>query len=225
MLRVFIIDPNRAERRWLRLRLERTAGLLVVGEAARGADGIQLARRARAEVVVLDLGPARDDSLRVIRALSADTPPGALGVVVVTEEGSLSQVSEVLDCGARGFLLLRDDIGLLGAAVRRAAAGEITVSARAMTALAREFVRRGNQLRAPQVVPGAARILTPAEEIVVAHLAGGYTTNEALATKLNISVNTVRAQIATSLRKTESANRTALALWGLRHGLDRLVTA
>jgi len=60
---------------------------------------------------------------------------------------------------------------------------------------------------------------------VVAQLAAGVTTTEAIGQRLSISVNTVRSHLARSLRKTGLSDRTQLALWGARNGLGKAASS
>ena len=66
-----------------------------------------------------------------------------------------------------------------------------------------------------------ATTLSPAEEKVVAALSRGFTGNDDIALMLHLSVNTVRSHIRSALAKTGTSDRTQLALWGVRHRLDR----
>jgi len=64
-------------------------------------------------------------------------------------------------------------------------------------------------------------LLTAAELRVVSLLSSGLTSNDEIARHLTVSVNTVRSQTASALRKLDLDDRTQLALWGARNGLIR----
>nr|WP_272918366.1 helix-turn-helix transcriptional regulator [Microbacterium sp. TL13] len=61
-----------------------------------------------------------------------------------------------------------------------------------------------------------AASLSPSEARVVSLLSDGITSNEQLAAELVVSINTVRSHVQSSMRKTGAADRTQLALWGVR---------
>jgi len=223
MVRLLVVDANRADRRLIRHQLNGADQISVVAESASYSDAVRLARSERVDLVLLDLQPQRPEGFAAIRAIaSADAP---VPVLVLSDHSEREHVANALDCGATGYLVRRHDLPNLAPAIRSAAKGHAVISSRVVTKVVREFVRRGRQLRPAGVGPAGETVLSPAELAVVSHLSGGFTTNEEIATQLSISVNTVRAQIAQSLRKTGTANRTALALWGLRNGLDRRLEA
>jgi DNA-binding NarL/FixJ family response regulator len=221
MVRLLVVDANRADRRLIRHQLHGVDGITIVAESASYSDAVRLTRFERIDLVLLDLQPQRPEGFAAIRAIaSGDSPPP---VLVLSDHSEREHVVNALDCGAIGYLVRRTDLPNLAPAIRSAAKGHAVLSSRVVTKVVREFVRRGQRLRPDGVGPAGETVLSPAELAVVSHLSGGFTTNEEIATALSISVNTVRAQIAQSLRKTGTANRTALALWGLRNGLDRRV--
>lgn len=219
MVRLLIVDANRADRRLIRHQLNGADGIAVVAESASYPDAVRIARAERVDLVLLDLQPQRPEGFAAIRAIASGESP--VPVLVLSDHSEREHVTNALDCGAAGYLVRRSDLPNLAPAIRSAAKGHAVISARVITKVVREFVRRGRQLRSEGVGPAGETVLSPAELAVVSHLCCGFTTNEEIATQLSISVNTVRAQIAQSLRKTGTANRTALALWGLRNGLDR----
>jgi Response regulator containing a CheY-like receiver domain and an HTH DNA-binding domain len=223
MVRLLVVDANRADRRLIRHQLNGVDGVTVVAESASYADAVRMARPEIVDLVLLDLQPQRPDGFAAIRAITSGD--ASVPVLVLSDHSDREHVTNALDCGAIGYLVRRHDLPNLAPAIRTAAKGHAVISSRVISKVVREFVRRGQRLRADGVGPAGETVLSPAELAVVAHLSGGFTTNEEIATQLSISVNTVRAQIAQSLRKTGTANRTALALWGLRNGLDRRIAA
>ena len=160
-----------------------------------------------------------------IRARGALAGPGVdrpVAVVVVTSHEADRFVIEALDSGAVGYLVKNHDTTQLVEAVRSAASGTALVSTRVTPAVIREFTRRGEQSAMGSASPA---ILTSAQLAVARELSRGHTSNEALAARLGVSINTVRAQLHSALKRTQLADRTQLALWAVRHGLDRTETS
>jgi len=215
-IRVLIADDNRAVRLGMRLQLDSVADIVVVGEAANGADAVTAARAERPDVVLMDLRMPGLDGIEATRQLAG--PDGAVtaAVVVMTSFAVDGYVRDALDAGAVGYLLKTHDSHFLVDAIRAAFRGEAVVSPRMMTPVLKEFVRRG-QPAEPDELTSA---LTPAERRVVALLASGITRNEELADRLQISAHTVRSHLQTAMRKTGHSDRTQLALWAARRRID-----
>lgn len=213
-IRVLIADDNRAVRRGLRVQLDGAPGIHVVGEVSNGIDAVHVARAERADVVLMDIQMPKMSGLTATRLLARpDDGRAPVAVIVMTSFAIDGYVSEALDSGAVGYLLKSHDSDQLVGAIYAASRGEALVSSRVTAPLLREFVRRGG---APED-PEAGAMLTAAERRVISVLAGGVTSNEGIAEKLQVSVHTVRSQLHSALRKLDLDDRTQLALWGARH--------
>jgi DNA-binding NarL/FixJ family response regulator len=217
--RILIADDNRAYRTGVRLRLERIPGFLVIGEVSTGADAVTAARSERADVVLMDLQMRGGNGVEATRALAGSAPEHPVAVVVVTSHAADRFLFEALEAGAVGYLLKNHDTAQLVEAIRAAASGAGMVSSRLTPVVLRELSRRRRQTAADE--SPALIALTRSELAIVRELSRGFTTNEALAARLGVSVNTVRSQLQAALRRTGVADRTQLALWGVRHGLDQ----
>ena len=215
-VRVLIADDNRAVRRGLRLQLEAADAVRVVGEVANGADAVAVARAERPDVVLMDIQMPGLSGLDATRELTRDARTSPVAVIIMTSYPTDSYVTQALDAGAVGYLLKNHDSDQLLPAIRAAARGEALVSSRVTTAVLREFVRRGSAGE-PEEPPV---LLTAAERRVVSALAGGITSNGDIARHLSVSPHTVRSHIQAALMKVGVDDRTQLALWGARHGLD-----
>lgn len=215
-IRVLIVDDNRTVRRGIRLRLENAAGIRVAGEASNGRDAAVLARAERADVVLMDLhmpGMSGIEATRLITSEANET----CRVVLLTSEVSDAFVVEALEAGASGYLLKGHDSDQLLPVIRGAAAGTATISPRVAPRLIREL----REARPQPAEPEQVALLTAAELRVVSLLSSGLTSNDEIARHVTVSVNTVRSQTASALRKLDLDDRTQLALWGARNGLIR----
>lgn len=214
-IRVLIADDNRAYRRGVRVRLGQAPDIHVIGEVSTGGDAVTAARAENARVVLMDLQMPGGSGIDATRELL--TGNSSTAIVVVTAHAADRFLIDALDAGAIGFLPKSHDTRELLAAVRAAARGEGYVSSSMTRSLLAEFARRrrsGDDAATPTS-------LTRAELDVVQRLSAGMTTNDEIAADLRVSVNTVRTHIRSALGKTGTRDRTALALWGLRNGLDR----
>lgn len=218
-VRVLIADDNAAVRRGLKLRLNRAEGITVVGEASTGAAAVAIARAEQADVVLMDLQMPGGGGLAATRALAGPGVEHAVTVIVLTNHAASAYVIEALESGAVGYLLKTYDTSDLVTAIRAASRGEALVSSRVTIPVIEELTRQRRN-----VVPdrgASVGVLSQAELEVVSQLSRGRTSNEDIAAALFVSVNTVRAQLSSALRKTGLSDRTQLALWAVRRGLDR----
>jgi DNA-binding NarL/FixJ family response regulator len=214
-IRVLIADDNRLVRKGLRLQLEAARGIHVLGEVSNGVDAVTVARRERADVVLMDLQMPGMSGVEATRQLTRSTTDHPVAVIVMTSYAMDAYVTDALDAGAIGYLLKSHDSDQLLAAIEAAMRGDAFISPRVTTPLVREFARRG--AGEPEMI---AR-LSAAERRVVAVLSSGTTSNEQIAERLRVSVHTVRSQMQSALKKLDMDDRTQLALWGSRNHLDR----
>jgi len=212
-IRVLIADDNRPFRRGVRLRLENAEGIIVVGEAATGGDAVRGALAAKADVVLMDLEMPGMSGIEATRALVRESE-GATKVVVLTSHGERNLVLRALAEGASGYLLKTHDSSQMVDALRAAHHGEALLSTRVAVPVLQELAHS----RASDSDRQRVLSLSRAETRVVALLSRGVTTNEAIASELQVSINTVRSHIQSALKKVDAADRTQLALWGVRLG-------
>ncbi len=200
-LTVLLADDHALVRRGLRRLLEDDPAITVVGEASNGDEAINLAAELRPRVIVMDAAMPGTSGLAATRAILDRQPDAAVLMLTMHSEETL--VRQALAAGARGYIL-KNALDLdLAAAVKRMAAGE--------TVLDPAVVR--------QEGPGRERqTLTPRELEVLQLICDGLS-NRDIATKLNLSVNTVavhRANIMNALGVHKTAE---LVVYALQKGL------
>ncbi|MFG6503022.1 response regulator [Microbacterium sp. P05] len=216
-IRVLIADDNRAVRHGLRVQLAQADGISVIGEVTNGTDAVAIARAERADVVLMDLQMPGVDGIEATRLLAGPQVVDRVSVIVLTSHSGDRYVLDAIEAGASGYLLKGHDSAQLIEAITATARGDAHVSPRVAAHVLRELSRRVPSVSDARVVQS----LTPAERNVVARLSRGTTANDEIAAELHVSVNTVRSQVRSALRKVGVEDRTQLALWGARNHLDR----
>jgi DNA-binding NarL/FixJ family response regulator len=212
-IRVLIADDQELVRMGFRLILGAQPGIEVVGEAADGAACVELARRLRPDVCLVDIRMPKLDGLDVTRALAGPGVHTPMRVVVITTFDQDDYVHTALRNGACGFLLKDAPPSLLIEAVRAAARGDALVSP-AVT------VRLLKELSSTRPEPDAACPLTE-RELDVARLVAVGRTNQEICDQLVVSLSTVKTHLAKIQQKIDARNRVEIAAWAWERGMVR----
>ncbi|WP_055568796.1 response regulator [Streptomyces atriruber] len=216
-VRVLVADDQEMVRTGFRLILSAQPGIEVVGEAGDGAECVELARRLRPDVCLVDVRMPKLNGLEVTRLLAGPGVAEPLHVVVVTTFDQDDYLDDALRGGAVGFLLKDAGPGLLVEAVRAAARGDALVSpAVTLRLLERMADRHGPHCGAAAVGP-APEVLSERELDVARRVARGRT-NQEIAEELWISVATVKTHLANIQAKLVVRNRVEIAAWAWESG-------
>lgn len=217
-IRVLIADDQDIVRTGLRMILDAQPGIGVVAEAGDGREALELARRLRPDVCLLDIRMPELDGVEVTRLLAGPDVADPLAVVVITTFDLDEYVHGALRAGARGFLLKDAGPELLAQAVRAAASGDALIAPSVTARLLSTFSGLG-----ASSTPAAQPIepLTQREEEVLVTVARGRT-NAEIADELAISLSTVKTHLASLMNKLGARNRVELAMWA--YETDRVPT-
>lgn len=204
MIGVLLIDDHALLRAGLAQLLDAHDDVEVVGQAADGHAGAELARALQPDVVLVDLAMPDIDGIETTRRIREQAP--AARVVILTAFSDRQQILGALDAGAIGYLLKDSDPDVLLRGVRAAARGE-----RPLDPKAQHVIRTQNTAE-------DGSTLTPREREVLRHVAGGLP-NKQIARALGISEKTVKAHLTKVFDAIGVSDRTAAALWAHRNGL------
>ncbi|SNY37139.1 response regulator [Paractinoplanes atraurantiacus] len=190
--------------------------LRVVGEASDGKAAVELARRLRPAVVVMDVRMPVMDGIEATRRLAGPDVTDPVKVLVVTTFNIDEYVFEALRAGASGFLLKDASPEQLIAAVHTVARGEALVD----PAMTRHLIgRHGSRLRPSDPDDAAAaRQLTPREREVLKLIAEGLSNSE-IAARLVIGPETVKTYVSRILTKLALRDRVQAVVYAYRTGL------
>jgi DNA-binding NarL/FixJ family response regulator len=215
MTRVVLVDDQALVRGGLRALLEAEPDLEVVGEAADGEAAIATVRKARPDVVLMDIRMPGVDGLEATRRIAADPDLQHVKVLVLTTFEIDEYVFEALRAGASGFLLKDEEPTELLRAVRVVASGESLLSP-SVTRRVVETFATGPQPNAP----ARARLeeLTDREREIVA-LVGTGLSNQEIADHLVISPATARTHVSRAMLKLNARDRAQLVVFAYETGL------
>ena len=216
MIRVLLVDDQALVRAGFRALLDATDGLEVVGEAADGAQAVDLCRALRPDVVLMDIRMPVEDGLSATQRIAADPELSATRIVVLTTFSLDEYVFAALRAGAGGFLLKDCEPAELLRAVRVVAAGDALLSPSVTRRLVEEYASRA-KTPAP---PKALERLTAREREVVA-LAGTGLSNDEIAERLCGSPTTAKTHVSRAMVKLGVRDRAQLVVLAYESGLVR----
>ncbi len=209
--RILLADDHGLVRRGVRLILEAQPDLVVVAEAADGAEAVELLRTVEVDLAILDVAMPRMTGLQAAREISRRrTPPVMLMMSMHDNE---QYFFESLRVGASGYVLKSVADRDLVEACRASLRGESFLYPGTESGLVRDYLAR---LERGEKLPRA--VLTPREDEVVKLIAEGFSSRD-IAAELNISVRTVERHRENVLQKLGMRDRTELTRYAVRVGL------
>jgi DNA-binding NarL/FixJ family response regulator len=213
-IRVALVDDQALFRAGIRMLLSSQPDLEFVGEAGDGKDGVELVRRARPDVVLMDIRMPVLDGIEATRQIIADRGDAASPRVVVLTTFDLDEAAvRAIRAGASGFVLKDAEPEFLLAAVRTVHAGNAVIAPGATRSLFEHFAAGR-----PRVVPELFEELT-AREREIFHLAAAGLSNGEIAAKEFVSEATVKTHISRVLAKLRLRDRVQLVVFAFEHGL------
>src|SRR5205809_2352140 len=214
--RIFIADDHEVVRKGLMSLLQAQPDWEVCGEAADGREAVEKAHQLKPDVVILDIGMPSLNGLEATRQILKTNPQAR--VLILTLHDSDQVVREVLNAGARGFLLKTDAARDLVAAVDALRRDKIYFTPKVAAMVLDGFLRKDGAAPEP---PMRSR-LTPREREIVQLLAEGKSSKE-VAVALGLSVKTAETHRSNIMRKLELHSVSDLVLYAVRNNIVHVV--
>ncbi|MGW7367818.1 response regulator [Streptomyces sp. NPDC054841] len=222
-IRVLLADDQALLRSAFKVLVNSEPDMEVVGEAADGAEAVELARSTQADVVLMDIRMPGTDGLAATRMISADPGLAAVRVVMLTTFEVDEYVVQSLRAGASGFLGKGAEPDELLNAIRIAAAGEALLSPVATKGLIAKFLAQGGSSESGQESEAYSErlaALTVREREVLVLVAGGHS-NDEIAERLEVSPLTVKTHVNRAMAKLGARDRAQLVVIAYESGLVR----
>ncbi len=208
---VLIADDHPLFRTGLRLALDHTDGIEVVGEATTGAKAVQLCAELQPDIVVMDLDLPELHGVEATRRVMQDSPH--IRVLVLTMFDDDDSVFAAMRAGARGYLLKGADQADIARAIRAMAAGEAIFG----PSVAQRIIDFFAKPRPPGVLPVLPQL--SAREREVLDLVAAGRSNQAIASRLVLSQKTVRNHLSNIFSKLQVADRSEAIVLAREAGL------
>jgi DNA-binding NarL/FixJ family response regulator len=214
VISVLIADDQRLVRAGFRVILAGEPDISVVGEAADGAEAVELARALRPDIVLMDVRMPNMDGLTAARHVLSGS---GSRVLILTTFDADEYVYETLRMGASGFLLKDAPPDQLIGAVRCAAAGNALID----PAITRRLIGRfAHAVRPPALQPARLKGLT-ARELDVLRLVARGLTNAEIAAELVVEESTVKTHVSRILLKLGLRDRVQAVVIAYESGFVR----
>jgi two-component system, NarL family, response regulator LiaR len=231
--RIVIADDHPLFRSASRATLESHSDFEVVGEAANGREALELCRRLRPELVLMDLRMPQMDGIAATHAIKREFPETLVLVLTAVDESA--GLSDSLEAGAVGYVLKDAPAARITDAVRRVLAGESPLDEKVAMGLLMSLMNRGTQeeedrkgesahsstSERPLGKRGGSRpteSLTPREVEILRLVVQGQT-NQQVARTLLISVSTVKRHLRHISTKLGVCDRVQAAVRAVELGL------
>jgi len=215
---VLIADDQALIRVGFRALVDSAPDLEVVGEASDGRQAVELARNARADVVLMDIRMPELDGLAATRLICEDENLAGVRVLILTTFELDEYVFEALRAGASGFLGKGVEPEELLDAIRTVAVGDALLSPKATKGLIARF------LSAPEISLNTRsqplEVLTVREREVLALVATERSNGE-IADQLFVSPLTVKTHVNRAMMKLGAHDRAQLVVIAFQTGLVR----
>ena len=211
MTRILIADDHEIVRSGLRFILEAHAGWEVVAEAADGKDAIIKAQETQPDIAILDYSMPLVNGAEATRQIRKRNP--SIEVLIFTMHGSDAVIGEVLDAGARAYLLKSDPRQTLISAVEALAEHEPFFSGQISEKLVETYLR---------AQPGqiGVSVLSRRERIVVQLIAEGHT--KEISGILSLNIKTIESHRAAAMRKLNVTSTAGIVRYAIRNRLTEL---
>ena len=213
-IRVLLSDDHRIVREGLRTLLEKEPDLEVVGEAEDGHSTVELARKLRPQVVVMDITMPGLNGIEATRRITEEVP--AVKVLALSMHVDARFVERILKVGATGYLPKDCASKELTRAIRTVSANQTYLSPTIADIVRRDYLRQGSKADS-----SVFSILTAREREVLQLLAEGKTTKD-IAFRLEVSVKTIETHRQHIMAKLNLHSLAQITKYAIREGLTSL---
>ncbi len=212
-VRIVVADDHEVVRRGVRSLLESHPGWTVVAEAATGREAVDLASRSTPDVVILDITMPELNGLEATRQILKSAPQTEILILTLHESAQL--IRNVLEAGARGYVLKSDAGRNLIEAVEAVSEHKAFFTSNVAATVLDGYLKSDKRKAGAKPDNHA---LTPREREIIQLLAEGKS-NKEVATTLGISVHTAETHRTNIMRKLEVHSVSELVRYAIRQNI------
>jgi DNA-binding NarL/FixJ family response regulator len=214
-IRILLVDDQPLFRRAIALLVGDQPGLVVVGEAENGLQGLEMAHALKPDVVLLDVEMPVMDGVEATRRIRDEVPSAKVVILTVSEQDD--HLFDAIRYGAHGYLLKNLRPEQLYDLIRAVVRDETVLSPAIAGRLLREFRERPEGRRV--ATPSSTEPSLTRREIEIMQLVADGLSNKEIGVRLTITEGTVKNHVHNALEKLQLENRIQAAAYVVRHGL------
>lgn len=213
--RILLVDDHRIMREGLMSLMANEPDLEVVGDASDGRQAVQLAKRLKPDLVVMDISMPGLSGIEATRQILDEVAQAR--VLALSMHSDPRFVAGALEAGAHGYMIKDCTSQELLECIRTVAGGGTYLSPQVAEVVVKGFVRRlGEETGTPP-----ASVLTPREREVLQLLVEGHTV-KAIAERIHLGVKTVETHRRNIMEKLGLKNMVDLIKYAMREGVVSL---
>src|SRR2546426_809820 len=212
-IRLLLVDDHPLVREGIRSCLHPHKQLEIVGEAADGREALVKAKELNPDIVLMDINLPRTNGLEATRLLRNAAPETK--VLILTVHNNKEYVLQIVQAGARGYVLKDTSTEELVRAIERVDGGEAFFSSDVARLLLNDYVTHSGRRKSVEDE------LSDREREVLALIAEGCS-NKDIASRLGLSVRTVETHRARIMQRLDIHNTAGLTKFAINHGLASL---
>jgi DNA-binding NarL/FixJ family response regulator len=213
-VRILLADDHRIMREGLKALLEKHSSMEVIAEAENGIQTLEIARREKPDVIIMDIAMPDINGIEATRQLKSEMTD--IKIVALSMHSDRRFVTEILKAGASAYVLKQSAFEDLEKAIKTVMVNRTFLSADILETVVGDYV---SQLTKSEYE--AYRQLSNRERQVLQLIAEGNSTKE-IAYKLHVSVKTIESHRQNIMTKLSIHNLAGLTKFAVREGLTSL---
>lgn len=215
MIKVMIADDQELIRQSLQIILETKEGIEVIGTAKDGREVIQMVRKEKPDVILMDVRMPEMDGVQCTQIIKEQYPE--IKIIILTTFNDDEFVFSALKHGASGYLLKGISMDELEKAIRTVHSGGAMINPEIATKVVSFFSEMAQSNYDMEVQDENIEEITDVEWEIIKQVGRGKS-NKEISKKLSLSEGTVRNYLSTILSKLNLRDRTQLAIWEVQSG-------
>lgn len=216
-IKIFLVEDHEITRVGLKLTLDQIDDFQVVGEAADGQTALDIVQQVRPDVVLMDIGLPLLDGINAAKQIKDNCPE--CRVIMLTSHESDRDIFAALGAGADGYCLKEVSSTRLAMAIRAVSDGAAWLDPIIANRVMKACAQVTTSLRNPETPGKSYDSSLSQREIDVLRLVVDGLSNQEIASRLSLSVETIKTHMRHIMEKLAVDDRTQAAVKALREGL------